>query len=484
MSAALIDCNLLPVRVIEIKWTFSEDRKGSATLSYELVNDALHRAIRSSIEGLPPPEAIVLSSMMHTLLIQDTNESGKSKIFTWLDCQGTEGVRQVEEALGTDFRSRTGLQFHPMFPVFKLAWLKSTTPAMFEGGHRFSSLKGSVLEALTGQDVEDISTASASGLLNLKSGKWDPGVLDLLQISQPAMPRIVDPAEIVGYLKPPVADRLGLPPKLPVVAGGGDGFLANIGSGCVNSTHIAVTCGTTASVRKLLREPVIDPEAGTFCYRFDRIRYLFGCASNNGGNVLEWGQQVLGGLKFDKEGSSNPPFFFPFLRGERSPFWNTDLRAAWHGLAAEHDIHDLRRAVIEGLAFHLAIYVEHTDRVSGLKSNTAVLSGNGFMQPDLASLLASVIPQQIRIPDGAGLATLRGAARCAFRALRVSTDQAMERILQEATTTMPISDSALLERFERFKSLYWAVKENQSLSSAHSSSSSLATTQLPRSSSH
>ena len=465
-SAALIDSNLTPLRVSEISWTFSEDGKGSATLSPGIVNDALTRAIRSSIEGFPPPEAIVLSSMMHTLLARDEQGRAKSEIFTWLDHQGGEGVRQVEEALGVRFLSRTGVRFHPMFPVFKLAWLRSTAPAMFEGGHRFGSLKSSVIEELTGQEVEDTSSASASGLLNLESGKWDSEVLDLLHLSTATMPRIVDPAEIVGHLKPEAADRFGLPPKLPVVAGGGDGFLANIGSGCENATYIAVTCGTTASVRKLVHEPVVDPEAGTFCYRYDQTRFLLGCASNNGGNVLDWGRQVLEGLEFNPGASPDPPLFIPFLRGERSPFWNSRLRAEWHELAAEHDIQDLRRAVVEALAFHLAIYVEQVDGVSGLASDTAVLSGNGFKQPALASLLASVIPQRTRIPTAPGLATLRGAARCAFRAMETSTDAAMEGILQEAATPASISDPALRERFKRFKSSYWAAGKHQALRSS------------------
>ncbi len=460
-SAALIDRNLIPLRVSEIGWTLSQDAKGSATLSPELVGNALTRSIRSSIEGFPPPEAIVLSSMMHTLLVRDEQGRAKSEIFTWLDRQGGEGVGQVEEALGTQFLSRTGVRFHPMFPVFKLAWLRSRNPAMFEGGHSFGSLKSSVFEELTGQKVEDTSSASASGLLSLESGEWDSEVLELLHLSPAAMPRVVDPAEIAGHLKPEAADRLGLPPNLPVVAGGGDGFLANIGSGCGNATHIAVTCGTTASVRKLVWEPVVDSEAGTFCYRFDQTHFLLGCASNNGGNVLDWARQALDGLEFSKGTSPPPPLFIPFLRGERSPFWDSRLRAEWHELTGEHDIRDLRRAVVEGLAFHLAVYVEQVDRVSGLCSDTAVLSGNGFMQPALASLLASVIPQRTRIPDATGLATLRGAARCAFRGLGTSTDDAMERILREATTPATVSDSAFRERFEKFKSAYWAAGNQQ-----------------------
>ncbi len=61
--------------------------------------------------------------------------------------------------------------------------------------------------------------------------------------------------------------------------GVGDGACANIGSGSVDDTTVAVTVGTSAAVRmivsKSITEPVendfcFSPNTGLFCYRIDK----------------------------------------------------------------------------------------------------------------------------------------------------------------------------------------------------------------------
>ena len=82
-------------------------------------------------------------------------------------------------------------------------------------------------------------------------------------------------------------------------------------------------------------EPVLDPHGRTFCYYIKKNTYVIGGAVNNGGNVLTWLGRVFYKSKeemFDdllhllertKEGS-NGLVFFPFLFGERAPFWDAN----------------------------------------------------------------------------------------------------------------------------------------------------------------
>jgi gluconokinase len=43
----------------------------------------------------------------------------------------------------------------------------------------------------------------------------------------------------------------------------------------------------------------------------------------------------------------------PYFAGERSPYWNTEARAAIIGLGLEHDRRHIARAVLEGVAYRL-----------------------------------------------------------------------------------------------------------------------------------
>jgi xylulokinase len=147
------------------------------------------------------------------------------------------------------------------------------------------------------------------------------------------------------------------------------------------------------------------------------------------------------------------PIFLPWMNGERSLEWDPTLRESWHGRKEEHTPAELCRAVAEGVLFNLAQYVEVVERESGVVAETIVLSGNGFREPQHASILASLLGRELLKPDDAGLATLRGAAVYAWRALGHDVVPALEREVLRAPRVNSMKDAALLDRFARFKEL-------------------------------
>src|SRR5262249_32705894 len=177
------------------------------------------------------------------------------------------------------------------------------------------------------------------------------------------LPRICRRTEIIGQVTSSAAADFGLPEGVPVVAGTGDGFLANVGSDCEVPSRIAVSLGTSAVTRQTLFRPVGDSAAGTFCYRADEDAFLLGCAGSNGGNVLDWGRQVLGTPR-DAISVEDPPIFIPLLHGERSPDWNLHLTGSWHRLTWRHTAAHLSRSILESVVFNLAHFVEIVQRTS------------------------------------------------------------------------------------------------------------------------
>ena len=238
-----------------------------------------------------------------------------------------------------------------------------------------------------------------------------------------------------------------------MVNGSGDGFLANIGSACRSPERIAITLGTSASVRCVVSTPALDPLAGAFCYRASRDTFLLGCAGSNGGNVLEWARSIFGPAPTGAHPPGDLPIFLPWLNAERSLEWNPELRAAWHGLTSRNSAMDLSRSVMEGVVFNLAQYVEVIERLSGRAAQQVVLSGNGFLDPAAAPLIAALVPSEVRQPRSPGLASLRGAAVCAWRALGRDPSAAMERIVEEAVPIAPLSIDRPRARYAEFKKL-------------------------------
>lgn len=456
VSAALFTPGLRPIRRTRFDWTFIPDSSGRQTLSASFVWEQTSAAIRTCVSGTEAPDAITLSSMMHTLVLTDREGLAVSPVYTWMDSEHPEFADHVEGRLGCDYSLRTGAYFHPSFPVFKLARIGHETPDVLAETHRVLSVKAYVGAQLTGHWAEDVSTASASGLLNLHTGRWDTLTLDALGIDPAKFPPVIQPGEAIAPLSESAAPMLGLRAGLPVIAGGGDGFLATLGSGGDRPERIAITVGTTASVRRFAPAPSMEDSSGTFCYRYGPELFLIGAASNNGGNVLDWARQELGVSTFrEPQQGEEVPVFLPHIYGERAPFWDSTQHARWILPDCGANLELLGRSVLEGVAFQIGVYYERVSEVLGPDSETAVLSGNGFQTRELAVILAAIIPARVIEPLEPGLATLRGAARCGFEALGVATREASESLLATARTIGPDPDRGLRQRYVHFKQAYF-----------------------------
>jgi gluconokinase len=334
-----------------------------------------------------------------------------------------------------------------MFPVFKLA---AHPPGR---GNRVGSPKAWLSWELSGSFVEDYGMASASGLVDVQSGKWDSELVHIAGLESEDLPIIVEPDAIVGTVTEAGASRFGIPTGTRLVSGSGDGFLANIGSGCATSKRIAVTLGTSGVVRRMLSDPRLNAAAGTFCYRARADAFLLGCASNNGGNVLDWARETYGPMAENTPSDFELPTFLPFMNGERSIEWDPNLRESWYGRLEAHTPAHLSRAVTEGVLFNIAQYVEVVERESGIGAQEIILSGNAFSEPQLAPLLASLLGRELWMPRSAGLATLRGAGIYTWRTLGHDAEPALEKEIQASRRVKSLMDSSLMDRFARFKEL-------------------------------
>ncbi len=447
ISATVFNAKLESQGVAEQKWFLETDDRGAATVSVPQVLDRFKQATQELYGASAASiDAICIGTFMHNFVLLSAADEPLTPVFTWLDRRGDAGVDYLRARLGDRFHEITGCRYHPMFPIFKLAAMRSSNPELLEKSKRVVSIKALLIHRLTGVWVEDHGIASSSGLFNVKRGQWDQDLLKLAGLELQQLPVVANRTQIAGQVTANAADEFGLTAGTPVIVGSGDGFLANIGSDCEVPSKIAVTLGTSAVARQALKAPVFDSTAGTFCYTADQSNYLIGCAGSNGGNVLDWGRQILGTLE-NAEASSDPPMFIPLLHGERSPDWNPNLTGSWHGLTAQHTSSDLARSIIEGVVFNLAHFVEIIQRTSGERASDVVLSGNGFLHPLAAPLLATTTAIPTWSPRIPGIASLRGAGICALRAMGQSAPAlAFDRVL-------PLSDPKISARYGAYRRL-------------------------------
>ncbi len=358
------------------------------------------------------------SGAMHTLLALDGAGAPLTPGVSWADLRASAQAQRIKRA-SPDLHPLTGTPVHPMSPLVKLAWFAEQRPELTPGA--WCGLKDFVLFWCTDRLVTDLSTASATGLLQASTMDWLPDALLAAGVSARSLPDLVPPTQILA-LCADAAEVLGLPAGLPVVAGGGDGPLANLGVGAVRPGTAALSVGTSAALRVARAGPGIDELHRVFCYYLADGIWVTGGAVSNGGIVAQWAADVLGdgGIgELMAEAAQAPPgadglLALPYLLGERAPWWDPAPRGALLGLRLDHTRGCVARAFVEGAAQQIAL-VRDAVLASGARIDEIRATGGTLRAPLWTGTLAAALGAPLHLTDDTGSAF--GAALLGWYAL-------------------------------------------------------------------
>jgi gluconokinase len=307
-----------------------------------------------------------------------------------------------------------------MSPLAKLVWFRERQPDIHAAARRWVGLKELVLHRLTGRWVVDWSVASGTGLLDLETLDWYPEALELAGIRPEQLAELVAPTDMVGE---------------GVVAGAGDGPLANLGVGAVAPGVAACSIGTSGALRLMVERPAVDPKRRLFCYALAPDRWVVGGAINNGGVVLEWAREALAPeLTIDEllaVASTAPPgsdglVMTPYLLSERAPHWDARATGSYIGLQRHHGRPHLVRAALEGVCQQLRLVLDSLE-AAGQEVREIRATGGFARSPFLRQLLADVLGRPIGFPadpegSGFGAALIGLQAIGAIESLDVAAD--------------------------------------------------------------
>jgi gluconokinase len=403
------------------------EHPGEAVQDPERVLHTAWRAVRECAEDVTAGgyrvAGLALSAAMHTLLALDAQGRPLTSALSWADGRADGVARRLraDAAAARALHLATGTPVHPMSPLVKLAWFAEHRPEVLRAAAHWVSLKDYLLARFTGRLVADHSSASGSGLLDLTGLRWHPPSLVLAGVREEQLPELVPPTEVLR-LDAAAAEETGLPAGLPVVAGGGDGPLANLGVGAVLPGMAALSLGTSGALRVVRDRPGVDERGRVFCYALADGLWVLGGAVSNGGVVAQWAADAFDVKVGDllAEAESVPAgacgvLALPYLLGERAPWWDPDLRAALLGLRREHGRAEIVRALVEGVAQQLAL-VQDAVRDTGAPVDSLRVTGGAFRSPLWSAVLAAALERDLEVAEeseGSGM----GAVLLGWRAL-------------------------------------------------------------------
>lgn len=384
----------------------------------DFVRDSVYSTIREALSsGSIKPESVAgicFSSQMYGVFPVDRHGRALGNNILWSDGRAEEQAERWKRELGPQgFYSITGCPLNSIFPVAKLAWMRQYQPETFETAARFVSIKDFVTAPLIGEWACDYSMASSTGLFDIHAHAWCPEALEAAGVSPDRLPRPVSGMYRFTLSPGSPLSGLGLPDRLPVFLGGGDGPLANLGSGASGVGDVNIDLGTSGAARAISDRPVIDPEASLWCFCLTDFLWASGGIVTNVGNAFNWlGVGLLGSAGLpEKEAydllnqlaSEAGPgaeglLVAPYLRKVRSPYWDGRLKGTVYGLTPDHGAGHIARALLEAVAFDIRTILALME--SRLKVNPrVVLTGGLARSPILPQLLADVLEREIRIPE-------------------------------------------------------------------------------------
>jgi len=192
----------------------------------------------------------------------------------------TDGV--VEQVLAVvspeELYATTGIQLMPINTLFQLvAEQRSPSFALARTLLLLPDLFG---YWLTGNSGAELTNASTTQLLDIRSGRWAIELATRLGLDPAMLPPLRRPGDMVGSVLPAVADQAALPAGVPVVAVGSHDTASAVVAVPAESDRFAyISCGTWALVGVELDKPILTDESRRANFTNeggvdDRIRYL------------------------------------------------------------------------------------------------------------------------------------------------------------------------------------------------------------------
>jgi glycerol kinase len=331
---------------------------------------AIREALRSAGVTDDSIAAIGITNQRETTLLWE-RQGGRAvhRAIVWQD-RRTASRCAALKAAGHEqaVRQATGLVIDPYFAGTKLAWLLDEVPGCRERAARGELAFGTVDSFLVWQlaggaehgapHVTDVTNASRTLLMDLRSRTWHSGMCELLDVPREVLPKIVPSAGPVTHTRNVPGLRDGI-----VISGiAGDQHAALFGQACFGLGEAKCTYGTGAFLLVNTGSQPVDSRFGllsTLGWQIgDDVVYALEGSVFVAGAAVQWLRDGLGIIGSAAEieqlarqvPSSEGVAFVPALAGLGAPHWDPDARGLICGITRGTTRAHLARATLEAIA--------------------------------------------------------------------------------------------------------------------------------------
>ncbi len=363
------------------------------------------------------------------IAVDDTGEVLRPAMI-WLDHRAEKQAAWMKETVGEGkLIEISGNPVDAAYITPKMLWLKENQPEIYQKTAYFLQSNAYLAFKLTGQYSQDYSQAYGFHFFNIAQGKWDLAIADQLGLSLKHMAPLKHCHEVIGTITEAAARETGLAIGTPVVAGGLDAACCTLGAGVLVEGQTQEQGGQAGGMSIAVKKPLVHPKLILGFHVIPNMWLLQG-GTTGGGGTLNWFNRELGHAEelkaFDssqnvfeimsEEAESISPgsegvLFLPYMKGERSPLWNSQAKGVYYGLGFEKTRAHMIRSMMEGVGYSLLHNIETAEEVGVAVGKLSSVGGSANSSV-WTQLKADITGREIEVPYSDHATTL-GAAMLA-----------------------------------------------------------------------
>lgn len=430
--------------------------------SMEGIRELTAACDKSQVQG------ISFGGQMHGLVALDNQDQVIRPAILWNDGRTGKQTDYLNQVIGKDKLSEyTANIAFAGFTAPKILWMKENEPENFERICKIMLPKDYLAYKLSGSFCTEYSDASGMLLLDVEHKCWSEEMLGICGITKEQLPKLYESWEVVGTLKKEIAEELGLPESVKVIAGAGDNAAAAVGTATVGDGGCNISLGTSGTLFISSKKFGVDENNALHSFAHaDGNYHLMGCMLSAASCNKWWMDEILKTKAYQEEQAGitklgeNRVFYLPYLMGERSPHNDPDARAAFIGMSMDTTREDMTQAVLEGVAFGLRDSLE-VARSIGVSPERTKICGGGAKSSLWRKIIANVMNMKVDIiesEEGPGYgAAILAAVGCGVFS---SVEEAAKKLVKIVATEEPDPEltAKYEERYQKFRKLYPALK--------------------------
>ena len=373
--------------------------------------------------------AIGITNQRETTVVWD-KESGQPIYFAivWQSRQ-SDSYCEAFKAQGLEemIKEKTGLLLDPYFSASKIRFILDHVAGAQERAERGELLFGTMDTWLLwklsqgAKHMSDVSNASRTMLMNLKTLDYDEELLKLWNIPRCMLPEIHDTSEVYGYTSG-LFDH-----PIPIAALVGDQQAALFGQTCFNPGEAKNTYGTGTFMLMNIGKEVKLSENGlvtTIAWGLDgEVNYALEGSVFVAGAAIQWLRDELKVIDSsedseymaNKVSDTHGCYVVPAFTGLGAPHWDQYARGTIVGITRGVNKYHIIRATLESIAYQVNDVLNAMKADSGI--NLAALkvdggaSANNFLMQTQADIINAPVNRPCCVETTAmGAAYLAGLA--------------------------------------------------------------------------